>query len=75
MSEKVVALKVILVLEGALVGWVVASYAFISFTGIGVVSDYATFYSIILGFVVFGVFGLIAFKVKTRIVTPNLRLV
>jgi hypothetical protein len=62
--EKVVALKIILVLLGVLVGWTVAAYAFIYFTGNGVASDYATGYSIILWLAVLGAFGLIAFKVK-----------
>jgi hypothetical protein len=62
--EKLVALKIILVLLGVLVGWTVASYAFIYFTGNGVASDYATGYSIILWLAILGAFGLIAFKVK-----------
>jgi len=62
--EQGVALKVILVLLGVLVGWSVAGYAYVYFTGIGVASDYATGYSIILWLAVLGAFGLIAFKVK-----------
>jgi hypothetical protein len=68
--EKVVALKVILVLLGVFVGWSVAGYAYVYFTGIGVASDYATGYSIILWLAILGAFGLIAFKVKIRKVTP-----
>ena len=66
MSRRVnwAAVRIILVLLGVLVGWTVASYAFMYFTGIGVASDYATGYSIILWLAVFGAFGLIAFKVK-----------
>jgi hypothetical protein len=62
--EKGVALKIILVLLGVLIGWTVASYAFVYFIGNGVASDYATGYSIILWLAVLGAFGLIAFKVK-----------
>jgi hypothetical protein len=58
------ALRVILALLGILVGWVVASYAFMYFTGNGVTSDYATGYSIIVWLVVLGAFELIAFKVN-----------
>jgi len=60
-----------LVLLGVLVGWTAASYAFMYFIGNGVASGYATGYSIILWLAVFGVFGLIAFKVKIRKVTPT----
>jgi hypothetical protein len=42
------ALKIILVLLGVLIGWAVASYAFMYFIRNGVASDYATGYSIIL---------------------------
>jgi len=68
MSRRVewVAVKIILVLLGVLVGWTAASYAFVYFIGNGVASDYATGYSIILWLAVFGVFGLVAFKVKRR---------
>jgi hypothetical protein len=62
--EKVVALKIILVLLGVFVGWTLAGYAFMYFIGNGVASDYATGYSIILWLAVLGAFGLIAFKVK-----------
>jgi len=58
--------KIILVLLGVLVGWTVASYAFMYFIGNGVASDYATGYSIIVWLAVLGAFGLIAFKVKRR---------
>jgi hypothetical protein len=61
-----VALKIILVLLGVFVGWTAASYAFMYFIGHGVASDYATDYSIILWLAFFGVFGLVAFKVKRR---------
>jgi hypothetical protein len=64
--EKVVAVKIILVLLGVLVGWTVAGYAYVYFTGIGVASDYAVGYSIILWLAVLGAFWLIAFKVKRR---------
>jgi hypothetical protein len=64
--EKVVAVKIILVLLGVLIGWTVAGYAYVYFTGIGVASDYATGYSIILWLAVLGAFWLIAFKVKRR---------
>jgi len=70
MSERVGALKIILVLLGALVGWTAASYAFMYLIGNGVASDYATAYSIILWLAVFGAFGLVAFKVKRK-VTPT----
>ena len=60
------AVKIILVLLGVLVGWTVASYAFMYFIRNGVASDYATGYSIILWIAVLGAFGLIAFKVKRR---------
>lgn len=69
--EKVVALKVILVLLGVFVGWSVAGYAYVYFTGIGVSSDYATGYSISFWLAVLGAFWLIAFKVKIRKVTPT----
>jgi len=62
--EKVVALKIILVLLGVFVGWTLAGYTFMYFIGNGVASDYATGYSIILWLAVLGAFGLIAFKVK-----------
>jgi hypothetical protein len=65
------AIKIILVLLGVLIGWTAASYAFMYFIGNGVASDYATGYSIILWIAVFGAFGLIAFKVKGRKVTPT----
>jgi hypothetical protein len=61
-----VAVKIILVLLGVLVGWTTASYAFMYFIGKGVASDYATDYSIILWLAVFGAFGLVTFKVKRR---------
>ena len=66
MSGRVVALKIILVLLGVFVGWAVASYAFMYFTGNGVTSDYATGYSIVVFLTVLGAFGLIAFKVNLR---------
>jgi hypothetical protein len=62
--EKVVALKVILVLLGAFVGWSVAGYTYVHFTGIGVASGYATGYSITLWLAVLGAFWLIAFKAR-----------
>jgi hypothetical protein len=65
-----VALRIILVLLGVFVGWTAASYAFMYFIRNGVASDYATGYSIILWLAIFGAFGLIAFKVKRRKVTP-----
>jgi hypothetical protein len=71
MSERVGALKIILVLLGVFVGWSAAGYAYVYFTGIGVASDYATGYSIILWLAVFVVFGLIAFKVRIRKVIPT----
>jgi len=64
--EKVVALKIILILQGVFVGWSVAAYAYVYFTGIGVTSDYATGYSIILWLAVLGAFWLIAFKVEAK---------
>ena len=67
------ALRILLVLLGVLVGWTVASYAFMYFIGNDVTSDYATGYSIILWIAIFGVFGLIAFKVKRRRVIPTLK--
>ena len=72
MSRRVdwVAVKVILVLLGVLVGWSAASYAYVYFIGNGVASDYATGYSIIVWLAVLGAFGLTAFKVKRRKVTP-----
>jgi hypothetical protein len=73
MSRRVdwAAIKIILVLLGVLIGWTAAGYAFMYFIRNGVASDYATGYSIILWLAVFGVFGLIAFKVKGRKVTPT----
>jgi len=73
MSRRVdwVAVKIILVLLGVLVGWTVASYAFMYFIGNGVASDYATGYSVILWLAVLGAFGLVAFKVKRRKITPT----
>jgi hypothetical protein len=73
MSRRVdwAAIKIILVLLGVLIGWSVAGYAYVYFTAIGVASGYATGYSIILWLAVFGVFVLIAFKVKIRKVTPT----
>ena len=64
------AVKIILVLLGVLIGWTAASYAFMYFIRNGVASDYATGYSIIVFLAVLGAFGLIAFKVKRRKVTP-----
>jgi len=61
-----VAMKIILVLIGFFAGWSVAGFAYVYFTGIGVASDYATGYSIILWLAVLGAFGLFAFKVKRR---------
>jgi hypothetical protein len=66
MSGREGAQKIILVLLGVLVGWTAASYAFMYFIGIGVASDYATGYSIVLWLAVFGAFGLVAFKIKRR---------
>jgi len=63
--------KIILVLLGVLTGWTAASYAFMYFIRNGVASDYATGYSIIVFLAVLGAFGLIAFKVKRRKVTPT----
>ena len=60
-----------MVLLGVLVGWTVASYAFMYFIGNGVASDYATGYSIIVWLAILGAFGLVAFKVKRRKVTPT----
>jgi hypothetical protein len=74
MSGRVGALKIILVLLGILVGWTVASYAFVYFIGTGVASNYATGYSIILWLAILGAFGLIALKVKIRKVTPTRRI-
>ncbi len=73
MSRRVdsTAIMIILVLLGVFVGWAAAGYAFMYFIGNGVASDYATGYSIILWLAVFGAFGLAAFKVKMRKVTPN----
>ena len=65
------AVRIILVLLGVLTGWTAASYAFMYFIRNGVASDYATGYSIILWLAVFGAFGLVAFKVKERKVTPT----
>jgi hypothetical protein len=65
------AVKIILVLLGVLTGWTAASYAFMYFIRNGVASDYATGYSIIVFLAVLGAFGLIAFKVKRRKVTPT----
>ena len=64
-------MKIILVLLGVLTGWTAASYAFMYFIRNGVASDYATGYSIIVFLAVLGAFGLIAFKVKRRKVTPT----
>ena len=66
-----VAVRIILVLLGFFVGWTAAGYAFIYFVRNGVASGYATGYSIILWLAVLGAFGLIAFKVKMRKVTPT----
>jgi len=41
------------------------------FIGNGVASDYATGYSIIVWLAILGAFGLVAFKVKRRKVTPT----
>ena len=65
------AVRIILVLLGVLIGWTVASYAFMYFIRNGVASDYATGYSIIVFLAVLGAFGLVAFKVKRRKVTPT----
>jgi len=64
-------LKVILVLIGVFAGWSAASYAFLYFTRIGIASDTATGYSIILWLAVIGASGLVAFKAKIRKVTPT----
>jgi hypothetical protein len=68
MSRRVdwVAVKIILVLLGFLTGWTAASYAFVYFVGIGVASNYATGYSIILWLAVLAAFALAAFKVKRK---------
>ena len=65
------AVKIILVLLGVFVGWTVASYAFMYFIRNGVASDYATGYSIIVWLAVLGAFGIIAFKIKGRKITPT----
>ena len=59
-----VAVRIILALLGILMGWTVASYAFIYFTENGVTSDVAAVYSTIGFLAVLGAFGLIAFKVN-----------
>ncbi len=57
-------LKVIFALLRVLLGWVAASYSFMYFTVNGVASNYATGYSSIVWFAVFGAFLLVAFKIK-----------
>jgi len=65
------ALKVILVLLGVFAGWTAASYSFIYFTRIGIATDTASGYAIILWLAVIGAFGLVAFKAKMEKVTPT----